>query len=136
MKSTKNCHMMAIMTEALTLHTISQSSTNPNSKKRERKEKGGGLVVQCLSILGASLTCKSLGTPRDINTHSRPQKRTHTHTHGPSWSTQAPFVLYSSRLSALASAFSFSSSPSAHTQTHTQSNFLLLLSAERQWSNS
>lgn len=135
MKSTKNCHMMAIMTEALTLHTISQSSTNPNSKKKREKRKRRGLSCSVLVYFGGIPYMQKFGyTAR--HKHSRPSTKAYTHTHGPSWSTQAPFVLYSSRLSALASAFSFSSSPSAHTQTHTQSNFLLLLSAERQWSNS
>lgn len=61
---------------------------------------------------------QKFGKPRDINT------KAHTYTHNPSWNTQAPFVLHSSRLLALASALSLA------LHLHIHGNFLLLLSAE------
>lgn len=87
-------------------YTIGQDETSPSPKRSSAARRG--------SILGASFTCKSLGSPVT-------QTQRHTQTHSPSWSTQALFVLHSSRLLALAPAFSLAAlHPHTHTQTHTR----------------
>lgn len=72
--------MMVIMTEAVTLHTISQSSTNPNSKKKREKRKRRGLSCSVLVYFGGIPYMQKFGyTAR--HKHSWPSTKAYTYTY-------------------------------------------------------